>query len=64
MEDSSLSSWGQLISTIGFPIVITLIFALRLDSTLRAFTAVINKLIVVLVDRGIIDAKDLNGEKK
>ena len=62
--ENSLSSWGQLISSIGFPIVITLIFAFRLDSTLRAFTQAINKLIVVLVDRGIIDAKDLNGEKK
>lgn len=62
--ENSLTSWGQLISSIGFPIVITLIFALRLDSTLRAFTAAINKLIVVLVDRGVIDAKDLNGEKK
>jgi len=63
MEDN-LSTWGQLISSVGFPIVITLIFALRIDSSLRAFTAAINKLIVVLVDRGILDAKDLNGDKK
>jgi len=55
-----MEDWLKMVSSVGFPIVITLYVLLRLENSMRTLSDTVRKLIIALVKSGI-NVDDVNG---
>ena len=51
-----MEEWIKLVSSVGFPVVITIYVLMRLENSMRALTDTVRKLIVIMAKQG----KDVN----